>query len=116
VHDYIIIGKNGPARMASNRQVSMRNTPLIVMVFSLLVAAFAWTIPFTAPMVWSYWASAIGAPSSLAPSQFMENGGSGFSWVHRWPCGTSGLPLLSISPGAEQSVGRDNHPEIIAAT
>jgi hypothetical protein len=57
VHDYTIIGKNGPASMVSNRQVSMRSTPLIAIAVSLIIAAVAFTIPFTAPMVWSYWVS-----------------------------------------------------------
>ena len=57
-HDYIIIGK-GPANMASNRQVSMRSTPPIVIGVSLVIAAVAWVAPFAAPMVWSYWASGI---------------------------------------------------------
>jgi hypothetical protein len=49
-HDYIIIGK-GPANMASNRQVSMRSTPPIVIGVSLIIAAVAWVVPFAAPMV-----------------------------------------------------------------
>ncbi len=58
VRDHIIIGKNGPASMVSNRQVSMRSASPVIGV-SLIVAAVAWAIPFTAPMVWSYWASGI---------------------------------------------------------
>jgi len=57
--DDIIIGKNDPAGIVSNRQVSMRSTPLIAIVVSLIIAAVAFAIPFTAPMVWSYWASGI---------------------------------------------------------
>ncbi len=37
----------------------MRSSPLIVIAVSLVIAAVAWAIPFTAPMVWSYWASGI---------------------------------------------------------
>jgi hypothetical protein len=59
VRDDIIIGKNGPASMVSNRQISMRSTPLIAIAVSLIIAAVAFAIPFTAPMVWSYWASSI---------------------------------------------------------
>ena len=36
----------------------MRSTLSIVIV-SLMVAAVAWTIPFMAPMIWSYWASGL---------------------------------------------------------
>jgi hypothetical protein len=59
VRDDIIIGKNCPASMVSNRQVSMRSTPLIAIAVSLIIAAVAFAIPFQAPMVWSYWASGI---------------------------------------------------------
>ena len=31
----------------------------VIIGISLLVAAMAWAIPFWAPMVWSYWASAV---------------------------------------------------------
>ena len=38
----------------------MRSTPLIVLLaVSLAIAAIAWGIPFTASMVWSYWASGL---------------------------------------------------------
>jgi len=37
----------------------MRISPLIAIAGSLLIAAVAWAVPFTAPMVWSYWASGI---------------------------------------------------------
>jgi hypothetical protein len=37
----------------------MRSSPLIAIVVSLAIAAVAWTLPFTAPMVWSYWASGV---------------------------------------------------------
>lgn len=37
----------------------MRNSLLIAIVVSLMIAAVAWAVPFTAPMVWSYWASGI---------------------------------------------------------
>ena len=59
LRDDVIIGKNDPAGIVSNSQVSMRSTPLIAIVVSLIIAAVAFAIPFTAPMVWSYWASGI---------------------------------------------------------
>ena len=59
VHDCVIIGENGLASIVSNGQVSMRSTPPIAIAVSLIIAAVAWIIPFTAPMVWSYWASGI---------------------------------------------------------
>jgi hypothetical protein len=31
----------------------------VIIGISLLVAAAAWVLPFWAPMVWSYWASAV---------------------------------------------------------
>jgi hypothetical protein len=40
-------------------QAEMRSIPLIALAVSLSVAAIAWVIPFTAPMVWSYWASGL---------------------------------------------------------
>jgi hypothetical protein len=67
-------------------------------------------------MVWSYWASAIWC--TIVIGAIAVHGKRGL-WV------LLGAPLalwhiafaaFSISPGAEQSVGRDNHPEIIAAT
>jgi hypothetical protein len=57
--DDIIIGKNDPAGIVSNGQVSMRSTPPIAIAVSLIIAAVAWIIPFTAPMAWSYWASGV---------------------------------------------------------
>ncbi len=37
----------------------MRSSPLTAIAISLMIAAVAWALPFTAPMVWSYWASGI---------------------------------------------------------
>jgi hypothetical protein len=37
----------------------MRSTLPIVIGVSLMIAAIAWAIPFTAPAFWSYWASGI---------------------------------------------------------
>jgi hypothetical protein len=56
---HIITGKNGHASVDSDMQVTMKSTPLIVFAASLAIAAIAWVIPFTAPMVWSYWASGL---------------------------------------------------------
>ena len=53
-----MIGKNGHASMVSRGYVSMRST-LSTVIVSLMIAAVAWAIPFTAPVVWSYWTSGI---------------------------------------------------------
>jgi len=37
----------------------MRTSPLIVIAVSMTIAAIAWALPFTSPMVWSYWASGV---------------------------------------------------------
>jgi hypothetical protein len=54
-----IIGNNGHASTVTGKQVTMKSTPLVVFAASLAIAAIAWVIPFTAPMVWSYWASGL---------------------------------------------------------
>jgi hypothetical protein len=56
---HIITCKNGHASVDSDMQVTMKSPPLIVFAASLAIAAIAWVIPFTAPMVWSYWASGL---------------------------------------------------------
>jgi len=54
-----MIGYNGHTCVVSDSLVPMISTPLIVFAVSLAVAAIAWAVPFTAPMVWSYWVSGL---------------------------------------------------------
>jgi hypothetical protein len=37
----------------------MKITLPVIIAVSFVVAAIAWFVPFWAPMVWSYWASAV---------------------------------------------------------
>lgn len=45
--------------MDATGQAIMGSTLPIAVGVSLLMAAVAWTIPFMAPMIWSYWASGL---------------------------------------------------------
>src|SRR5258708_20275347 len=81
----------------------MKITLSVVIGVSLVIAAVAWAIPFEAPMVGSYWASGVGAPSSSPPSPFMESEGYGLPWGRHWLCGTPRLLLSSIASGADRT-------------
>jgi hypothetical protein len=61
----IMIGKNGHTSIVSSGLISMGSTLSIVIV-SLMIAAVAWTIPFMAPMIWSYWASGLWCAIAIA--------------------------------------------------
>jgi hypothetical protein len=44
----------------------MKITLPVIIAVSFVVAAAAWYIPFEAPMVWSYWASAVWCAIAIA--------------------------------------------------